>query len=184
MSRLPQSPQPQPSAAARRRRRTGKRRSVAPVAALACVLSLGLFGAPAYGVSGPAFGDLDDIKVGDCFNSDDDLKDYQGEDGQAPLSVDIVPCDQPHQSEAFVVFDLEDGPYPGEKKIISIVDEKCGPKAVTAYVGAHAPKASKAMSAYYFYPRSVNWSMGERGVTCFLGDPNGPTTGSVRAGGS
>ncbi|MFF1414505.1 septum formation family protein [Streptomyces sp. NPDC058289] len=187
MSRIPKPPQPSPSAPVRHRGRTGKGLSVSPIAvhtaALVCVLSLGLFGVPAYGVSGPASTDVDDIKVGDCFNSNDDLKDYQGEGTEAPLTVDVVPCDQPHQSEAYAVFNLEDGPYPGEKKIASIADEKCSGKALTDYVGANA-KLPETVTIYDYYPQSGNWVLDDRAITCFLADTNGKSTGSFRATGS
>ncbi|MCJ1680118.1 septum formation family protein [Streptomyces sp. APSN-46.1] len=179
----------------RHRGQKSKGVAVAPAAvhstALVFVLFLGLSGVADDGsstlskrdtggrVTGPVVTDVEDIKVGDCFNTDDDLKDYQGEDGRAPLSVDIVPCAEPHQSEAFAVFGLKDGPYPGEKKIASMANANCG-KALTDYVGA-AAKLPKTMKVYYYYPSSANWTFGEREVTCFIGDTSGPSTGSVRA---
>ncbi|MFJ4777233.1 septum formation family protein [Streptomyces sp. NPDC088762] len=133
--------------------------------------------------SGPLFGDVDDLKVGDCFNTDDELKDYEGEDRKAPLSVDVVPCDESHQSEAFAVFDLRGGPYPGDKEIDAMAEEKCAGKALTDYVGADA-KLPETMTVYYYAPREGSWSSSDRVITCFLGDTNGPSTGSVRAAGS
>ncbi|MCB5168824.1 septum formation family protein [Streptomyces bambusae] len=148
---------------------------------LACALLFGAAGA------GPAFGaaaseETLEVEVGDCFNSSLELKEYKtDESGRAPSSVDIVPCDQPHQSEAFVTFNMPDGPYPGEKKIIAVAGERCGPAAVSGYVGADA-ELPDTMSVYHHHPSADTWDLGARKVVCFLGDPTGPTTGSVRAG--
>lgn len=127
---------------------------------------------------------MSDIKAGDCFNTSDDLSKYNAEDGsQAALSVRIVPCDQPHKGEAYSVFDLEGGLYPGEEKVVSIAEEKCGGTALTTYLGKDA-KVSDKLEVYYYYPQATTWIRGEREVTCFVGDPSGPTTGSIRAAGS
>ncbi|MCB5177959.1 septum formation family protein [Streptomyces antimicrobicus] len=142
-------------------------------AALAFALFLGLSG------TGPAFGafavDTDDIEVGDCFNTGADIKGA----APAPLSVDVVPCEEPHQSEAFAVFDLPDGPHPGEEKVIATADEKCGGEELSDYVGADA-KLPDTIRGYYYYPHSVNWTEGDRSITCFLADSAGPSTGSLR----
>ncbi|MEV8532900.1 septum formation family protein [Streptomyces sp. NPDC051211] len=191
MSRLPQPlqapPPPDPYA------RPGPSGAAVHAVTLGLALFLGIFGVPAAAdplpthdtggrVVGPAFGDVDDINAGDCFNTEDDLKDYQEEDAQAPLSVDIVPCDEPHQSEAVVIFDLPDGAYPGKQKINSVVGEKCD-KGLTDYVGAGA-KLPETMQLYSYHPSPATWTAGERGVACFVGDSSGSSTGSVRASGS
>ncbi|MGW0365850.1 DUF4190 domain-containing protein [Streptomyces sp. NPDC002990] len=121
-----------------------------------------------------------DIRVGDCFNTDDSLKDDKEE---AETSVTIVPCEQAHEAEAYAVFDLEEGPYPGKERIISIADERCGGTTLNDYVGG-APKMPSNLESYYYYPRSGNWDADDRSVTCFLGNPGGTSTGSVRATGS
>ncbi|MEJ8643006.1 DUF4190 domain-containing protein [Streptomyces sp. MS1.HAVA.3] len=125
---------------------------------------------------------VNDIRLGDCFNTDDNLAEYEDKDGgQASLSVRIVPCEQPHQGEAYSVFELEEGPYPGTEKVVSIVEEKCAGPALTTYVGKDA-KLSDKLEVYYYYPQSSTWILGDREVTCFIGDASGSSTGSVRAG--
>ncbi|WP_327265074.1 septum formation family protein [Streptomyces sp. NBC_01232] len=182
---------------ARHRRRRGGGPAFAPAAVrsavLVVVLSLGLLGAAdAAGalskrdsggrVAGPVFGDVADIEVGDCFDTEEELK-TEDVDGKAPPSVDTVPCTGPHQSEAYAVFDLKDGPYPGKEKIIAIADKRCAGKEFTDYVGDDA-KLPKTMEIYYYYPTSEGWSSDDHEVTCFLGDTSGSSTGSVRATGS
>ncbi|MFG2873670.1 DUF4190 domain-containing protein [Streptomyces sp. NPDC048337] len=127
---------------------------------------------------------VNDIRTGDCFNTGGDLAEYQDEDGgQASMSVRIVPCEQPHEGEAYAVFNLEDGPFPGTEKVTSAAEEKCGGTKLTDYVGPKA-KLSEKLEVYYYFPQAATWALGDREVTCFLGDSSGASTGSVRATGS
>ncbi|MFF5449371.1 DUF4190 domain-containing protein [Streptomyces sp. NPDC012888] len=158
------------------------------------VLVLGLSGAlddgpPARrdttgGITAPGSSDVEDIRKGDCFNTDDDLTEYQDQDGgRAAMSVRVVPCDQPHEGEAYAVFDLADGAYPGTDKVVAIAEERCGGKALTDYVG-DAANLSEDLEVYYYYPQPGTWVLGDREVTCFLGNVDGSTTGSARGTGS
>ncbi|MFJ3205133.1 DUF4190 domain-containing protein [Streptomyces sp. NPDC086989] len=133
--------------------------------------------------SGPS-SPVNDIRTGDCFNTDDDLASYQEkEGGQARRSVRIVSCDQPHKGEAYAVFNLEDGAYPGTDKVVSIAEEKCAGTKLADYVGRSA-KLSETLDVYYYYPQLTSWTFGDREVTCFLGDSRGASTGSLRSTGS
>ncbi|MFF4371636.1 septum formation family protein [Streptomyces sp. NPDC001594] len=149
-------------------------------AALALALFLGVCGAgPASGAA--VFGDTSDIEVGDCFNASVAPKEYRTDKvTQAPLTVDTVPCDQPHQSEAYAVFTLPDGPYPGEAGLLPLAREKCGGKVLSDYVGADA-KLSATLTEYFFGPGADNWKAGDRKLICYLSEPAGKTTGSLRA---
>lgn len=160
-----------------------RRRAARDAAALALTLFLAA-SATGTSLAAPAAGDIGDIAVGDCFNTAADVKDYKTDEvARGPSSVDIVPCGQPHQSEAFAVVTLPEGPFPGDKKIISIANEKCGAKEVAAYTGAGA-KIPDTMAVYFYLPTSATWDQGERRITCFLADSAHQTTGSVRAGAS
>ncbi|MFB7781979.1 DUF4190 domain-containing protein [Streptomyces vinaceus] len=135
-------------------------------------------------VTGSGSSQVNDIRTGDCFNMDDDLKGVQDKDGgQARRSVRIVPCDQPHKGEAYHVFNLEDGTYPGTEKVVAIAEEKCGGTKLTDYVGKDA-KPAETIDVYYYYPQLSSWTFGDREVTCFLADSKGASTGSLRATGS
>ncbi|MFD9407695.1 DUF4190 domain-containing protein [Streptomyces sp. NPDC059989] len=166
----------------------------ATIAFYAILVALGLSGALDDGpapkrdtggqVTDPGSSKVNDIRMGDCFNTGGDLADYQDEDGgQASFSVRIVPCDQPHEAEAYAVFDLEGGAYPGTEKVTAMAEEKCSGTKLTDYVGAK-PKLSEKMEMYYYFPQSTTWAFGDREVTCFLGDTTGSSTGSVRTTGS
>ncbi|MEU2389339.1 septum formation family protein [Streptomyces sp. NPDC007369] len=157
--------------------------------ALALALSLGLPGGPAGAappqrdtgaqVTGPGRTDVEELRVGDCFNTEDDLT---KDETEAAGSVRIVPCGQAHEGEVYAVSNLTGGPYPGEQKVTRMADEKCSDKALTDYVGAGAKL--DGYSDYSYYPSADTWARGDREVTCFLGDPKSPRTGSVRASGS
>ncbi|OEJ35103.1 DUF4190 domain-containing protein [Streptomyces subrutilus] len=87
-----------------------------------------LDGAPRRDVTGQVTeegsSEVKDIRMGDCFNTDDNLAEYQDESGgDVPLTVTVVPCDQPHEGEAYAVFDLEEGPYPGREAVTKTTDE-------------------------------------------------------------
>ncbi|MFF4427718.1 septum formation family protein [Streptomyces sp. NPDC001513] len=124
---------------------------------------------------------MQDIRKGDCFNTGGDLAEYEDEDGaQAGYSVKIVPCDQAHEGEAFAVFNLDDGAYPGKDKVVSIAEEKCSGTALTDYVGKNANVSDK-LGVFYYYPQPSTWAFGDREVTCFVGDSSGTSTGSLRS---
>ncbi|MEU2156734.1 DUF4190 domain-containing protein [Streptomyces sp. NPDC019396] len=133
-------------------------------------------------VTDPGSSDVQDIRKGDCFNTEDDLADYAEEEGsRAAYKVDVVPCAEPHEGEAYAVFQLEAGAYPGTEKVASQAEEKCSGDLLTDYVG-DAAKLPKTMSFYYYHPQQAGWAFGDREVTCFLGDSSGSSTGSLRGG--
>lgn len=147
--------------------------------AFVCVLLLGAAGALAGGARAGTT-DLDDLRVGDCFTTEDELKQYQTE-GPAAETVDVVPCEQSHEGEVFAVATLPDGPYPGDKKIRSTIDKTCSDKAVTDYLDPSA-KVSKTVNVYDYFPDADSWAYGYRDIVCFLGDSSGPSTGSFGKG--
>ncbi|MGW1517244.1 DUF4190 domain-containing protein [Streptomyces sp. NPDC002287] len=135
-------------------------------------------------VTTPGSSKVEDIRKGDCFNTDDDLsKTQQGDGTQARLSVRTVPCDQPHEGEAYAVFTLDGSVFPGAEKVVEMSEQKCSGTALTGYV-ADAAKLPKNLEVFYYYPQASSWALGDRTVTCFLGTANGTSTGSARAGGS
>ncbi|MCX4627509.1 DUF4190 domain-containing protein [Streptomyces sp. NBC_01443] len=131
-------------------------------------------------VTAPGSGELQDIRMGDCFNTDDKMPEGQ-KDAEASLSVTIVPCDQPHKGEAYAVFELEDGPFPGKDEVHSTAEEKCDSTALADYMGAGAA-LPESLEPYYSVPQASSWDVGHHKVTCFVADPSGSSTGSVRAG--
>ncbi|AQT75588.1 MULTISPECIES: DUF4190 domain-containing protein [Streptomyces] len=166
----------------------------ATIAFYGILLVLGLSGAlddgpsPKRDTSGQVTGSgsvkVSDIRKGDCFNTNGDLAEYQDEDGgEASFSVRVVPCDQPHEGEAYAVFNLDNGTYPGTEKVTAMAEEKCAGTLLTDYVGKD-PKLAEKLEVYYYFPQAATWALGDREVTCFLGDTSGASTGSARATGS
>ncbi|UUU41539.1 septum formation family protein [Streptomyces sp. NBC_00162] len=157
-----------------------QKNNVLAVAAFVFVPLLGLTGALGNGPRTVSV-DAQDLRTGDCFNTNDDLKDFK-EEGSDTLdpTVSTVPCDEPHEAEVYAVFPLPDGPYPGVKKIVSIGNEKCtATKALTDYVGdAELPDT---LNIYFYGPHATSWALDDRDITCFLGYASGTSTGSFRA---
>ncbi|MBW5485003.1 septum formation family protein [Streptomyces bambusae] len=157
-----------------------QKNNVFTVAAFLFVLLLGLTGALGGSTRAAAEG-IQDLRTGDCFNAEDDPKDYKEEGSDiVGLTVNIVPCDQPHEGEVYAVLPLPDGPFPGMKKVISLANEKCSAKTtLTDYVGA--AEIPETLQIYFYAPQASSWDSGHRDLTCFLGDASGSSTGSVRA---
>ncbi|MFC7305076.1 DUF4190 domain-containing protein [Streptomyces monticola] len=113
------------------------------------------------------------LKVGECFNSPTGK--LEGE----TTDIDVVDCDGAHDGEAYGTFRLDDGSYPGETRIAQIAEDKCAPLA-DSYFG-DPDSAPGNIYDYYFYPTQESWSLGDREVTCLIGDENGgKLTGSLR----
>lgn len=106
------------------------------------------------------------VQVGDCANNL-----TEGVD----TGVDLVPCSQPHQGQVFAIYDLPDGPYPGEDAAFSAAQSGCLVR-VPAALG-DAPEAQDLRTFVYF-PQAANWSAGDRQVICAALSPT-PMTGSL-----
>jgi hypothetical protein len=138
------------------------------------------------GVAG-AFDDgntqVQDLKVGQCFNTvNQSLSDYGG-DGTRSTTVNVVPCGDPHDAEAYAVVPLTAGPdggYPGLDAAAGTSSTLCA-NAVGSYLGADG--SADGMDIYYYMPPEDGWNNGDRDVTCFFGSVSGKVTGSVQPGG-
>jgi hypothetical protein len=103
------------------------------------------------------------IQVGDCFN------------GQLPSSVDsitAVPCDQPHDQEAYAVFDLDvdgqpagpDVAYPGDDKVQLLAQRDCIVQ-FTGYVGS--AYETSILEVGLLVPTQATWEeIDDREVVC------------------
>ncbi len=106
------------------------------------------------------------IKVGDCL--DDPVGD--GKEGEFD-SVTAVPCDQAHDMEAFSLFDLPSGSFPGDEAVASQAADGCVGD-FEDYVGE-----SYAESVYelnWFAPTVESWEQGDQEIVCIIdGTVNG-----------
>jgi hypothetical protein len=117
--------------------------------------------------------DAFEIHLGDCF---DDPDSYADEFSSLPG----VPCAEPHDNEAFSVFDLTMSSYP-EYDIAEISESSCVER-FPAYVGRDYE--SSALDVVTMYPSPESWAQGDREVVCALYDMSGEKlVGSVRGAG-
>jgi hypothetical protein len=114
-----------------------------------------------------------DLAVGDCFEPPADLS------GGDPLQA--VDCATPHTAEAFAVFDLSDGDFPGLEAVAAEAETRCV-EEFEPYVGVSYDESS--LGVVYFHPTEVSWTLGDRKVICGAESYTGtPLTQSVAGSG-
>lgn len=105
---------------------------------------------------------VDDLRAGDCFDSGDEteISDVHG-----------VPCDEPHEYQAFAVANHEAASFPGDAAMDTIFSSICeGP--FEAFVGE--PYQSSELWGLMITPSEESWGEGDRSFICILHDPNNP----------
>ena len=89
-----------------------------------------------------------------------------------------VPCDEPHEREAYYEFELPAGPYPGDEQLQAQVFDLCSAQFQT-YVGMSPAESTLVFS--YVWPDQFYWLRGLRLGGCALHDATGlDLTGSMR----
>jgi hypothetical protein len=120
-------------------------------------------------------GDLSavDLRSGDCFDDpgSDDVVD-----------VRALPCDQEHDYEVFLTFDLrESGTYPSEDARGEEIGQRCLP-AFDTFVGTAYEESE--LDIYTLEPTADSWDAGDREVVCAVARVDGAKlTGSARDSG-
>lgn len=113
------------------------------------------------------------IHLGDCF---DDPDAYADEFSSLPG----VPCGEPHDNEAYAVFDLTMSSYP-EYDIAEISESSCVDR-FESYVGRDYE--SSALDVVTMYPSPESWAQSDREVVCAVYDMSGEKlVGSVKGQG-
>lgn len=109
------------------------------------------------------------MRVGDCVNSGD-------LDGLVE-TVPVVPCDEPHDSEAFASMDMPAGVYPGETAVDDAAADFCFTE-LEAFVGL---EYSQSLLDYWpLTPSAEGWdAVDDRQLLCFVYDPAGSVTGTL-----
>lgn len=103
-----------------------------------------------------------ELEPGDCLNDPGGLAESLGE-------VAVVPCDQPHQTEVFAVFDYQAGPdepYPGQRRLTRVAQRQCRGNRFTQYVGTH--KDDSELLVLQATPAEDTWAQGDREIVCLL----------------
>jgi hypothetical protein len=109
----------------------------------------------------PSAVDASDVVVGDCFDDP-----YGDTDEWVEVDeVRLVPCDQPHDLEAFHRFELPDGDFPGDDDMDRAVDEECIP-AFEEFVGRSYEDSELDLA--FLTPTADSWTDGDREVVCSL----------------
>ncbi|MCS5734031.1 septum formation family protein [Herbiconiux daphne] len=112
--------------------------------------------------------DVFTISVGQCF---DDAP------GTEVTEVPVVDCGDPHDFEVYADFDLSGDDFPGESDVADSAESGCLDE-FEPFVGIAYDDSQYAYS--YFAPTERSWSEGDdRLVSCIIGDPDGPVTGSL-----
>ncbi|MBQ1444994.1 MAG: septum formation family protein [Renibacterium sp.] len=124
---------------------------------------------PSGTVTASSTADAFTIKVGDCVNEPE---------GTTFSEIVAIPCDQPHDLEAYASTKLPDGDFPGRSAIGDKVDEFCDPKFLE-FVGIAYNDSS--LSSVPFTPTSESWSGGDREIVCLVGQEKTKTTGTLKA---
>lgn len=101
------------------------------------------------------------IQVGDCF---DDSSSFGDEISNLPG----VPCSDPHDNEAFAVFDVTMSSYPGDE-MGAIAYDKCMHR-FEGFVGREYE--SSTLEIMTLYPTVDSWNQSDREVVCALYDMN------------
>ena len=97
------------------------------------------------------------LQVGDCFN-------WPAED--LIISLEAVPCSQPHDAEAYLEFDQTGDEYPGAEAVALATEMGCF-AAFERYVGI--PWEASELDIAALEPTQESWEDGgDREVTCAI----------------
>lgn len=102
------------------------------------------------------------VHLGDCFNDPD----YDADEFS---SLPGVPCSDPHDNEAYAVFDLTLSSYP-DYDIAEISEASCVDR-FEAYVGRDYESSS--LDVVTMYPSQESWAESDREVVCAVYDMSG-----------
>ena len=119
-----------------------------------------------------------DIEVGDCF---DDPEDLDLGTQQTVVDLAAVPCDEPHDNEAYFKFELagEDDAFPGEDAVTEQGSERCL-EEFEPFVGIDY-ESSELDADPYLRPTAESWEQGDREIVCVVYNADlSPMTGSAK----
>jgi hypothetical protein len=104
-------------------------------------------------ITAPQKAGPDKLRVGDCVaRQTGDVTDVQAQ-----------PCGQPGGDKVFAIFQLPQGPWPGDAAAGSAAEKGCTKR----YQASH--KTSESAELVYFAPTKARWALGHRKVVCLAG---------------
>jgi hypothetical protein len=107
------------------------------------------------------------LAVGDCLN---DLTETE------VTSVAAIPCAEPHESEVYALFDLEDGAWPGDATIEEQAGTGCAERLQSDYPEVFD---DTNVDIFYLQPTEQTWETGDREIVCLTFYLDGQRTGSL-----
>ncbi|MFE7326165.1 septum formation family protein [Streptomyces sp. NPDC057565] len=114
------------------------------------------------------------LAAGDCYNPNN------GAAKSEEFSVEVVPCEEPHQGQVVGDFKIDgQSAYPGEDKTAQIADERCPATAQKFTPDAWA--LPKGVDVYYYSPTKESWAAGDRAVSCTYTKGSGTFSGSLKS---
>lgn len=114
------------------------------------------------------------IRLGDCF----DNPDYDAEEF---TSLPGVPCVEPHDNEAYAVFDVSYESYP-EEFVLAVDAQTSCIERFEAYVGRDYE--SSTLEVATMYPTEASWAQDDREIVCAVYNMEGEKlVGSVKGSG-
>ena len=100
-----------------------------------------------------------DVRVGDCFDDSGSMSEIE--------SLPAVPCSEPHDNEAYAVFDVALDEYPNEDAMWELANDKCLDR-FNAFVGLDYESSS--LDIFTMYPSTESWAQNDREVICAVYD--------------
>ncbi len=104
-----------------------------------------------------------DLRPGDCFDDVIEGGDFAEEAETLPM----VDCEDPHDNEAYALYDVADGAFPGQAAIDDEAIAKCVP-LFEDYVASDYE--TSRLDIWWIFPTAESWSEGDREVACVLYD--------------
>lgn len=111
-------------------------------------------------IVGEGYVDAFQLRVGDCF---DDLDSIETEVSSLPG----VPCSEPHDNEAYAVFDVSITAYPNDDAMWELANASCTER-FESFVGRDYDSSS--LDILTMYPSIESWQQNDREVVCAVYD--------------
>ncbi len=104
------------------------------------------------------------LKLGDCFN--DNATETES-DVVDVLTVQAVPCAEPHDNEVYYLGALPEAPFPGTEVVDQLVLDQC----LTVFEAfADVSYEESRLDIGRIFPSEANWADDDRGYICLVYD--------------
>ena len=111
-----------------------------------------------------------DLELGAC------VLDRERPDGSDIDVVEVVPCEQPHDSELFARLAVTEDSFPGTDFLIQEGGTRCQ-SAFNDFIGVDF--AQSVFDFTFYYPTPSSWVDGDQSIFCLAHEPGVQRTGSL-----